>query len=158
MAAPSATARQDPGGIRIDDGYRTLITFATDPDVQLWEKSIKPPGMDGGEGIDTTTMHNDTYRTKSPRQLKSLTESTFTAGYDPVIYTSLIALINVETTITITFPDGTTLAFYGYLQKAEQSELKEGEFPEVTCTFTPTNQDPTTGDEEAPVLVNVAGT
>jgi hypothetical protein len=103
-------------------------------------------------------MHNDTYRTMGPRRLKTLTEFEMTAAYDPSLFTAALALINVKTTVTVTFPDGSTLAFYGFLQKIEFSELVEGEQPECTITVVPTNQDPTTGAEEAAVLTSVAGT
>ena len=156
--APTPTARADPTGIKLNDGYRSLITFASDPNVELWEKSVTPPGMDGGDEIDTTTMHNDVYRTMSSRALKTLTEMQATCAYDPIIYQSLLVLINIETTVTVTFPDGSTLAFYGFMKSFEPGELVEGEQPEITITIVPTNQDPTTGAEEAAVLTNVPGT
>lgn len=158
MAAPVATVRQDPTGIRLDDGYRTLVTFASDPNIELWEVSVTPPGLDGGDEIDTTTMHNDTYRTRSPRSLKTLTEFSMTVAYDPSCYTALLALINVETTITVTFPDGSTLAFFGFLKAFQPDALEEGSPPRASVTVVPTNQDPTSGVEQAAVLVSVAGT
>jgi len=158
MTAPSATARQTPAGIKLDDGHQTLITFEADPDIELWEKSVTPPGIDGGDGVDTTTMHNTTYRTMSPRSLFTLTPMTTTMAYDPVFYTRALDLINVETTVTITFPDGSTLSFYGFLKSFEPGELAEGAQPTASVSIVPTNQDPTTGEEEAPVLVNVPGT
>ena len=158
MTAPSATARQSPGGIKLTDGYQTLVTFESDPDVELYEMSVTPPGLDGGDAIETTTMHNVTFRTMSPRALKTLTEMSFSAMYDPIVYSNLLNLINVETTITITLPDGGTYAFFGFLKSFEPNTLEEGTPPEATCTIVPTNQDPTTKGEEAPVLVNVAGT
>jgi hypothetical protein len=158
MAAPSPTPRVDPGGIKLDDGYRSLVTIAADTDISLWEIGVTPPGMDGGDPIDTTTMHNDTYRTMASRALKTLTEFTFRFAYDPAVYTQLETNINVETTITITYPDGSTLAFYGFLRSAEFDELVEGTRPEGTATITPTNFDPTNKVEAAPALASVAGT
>lgn len=158
MAAPTATARGTPSGIKMDDGYQTLITFASAPTIAFWEKGVTPPGLDGMDGIDTTTMHNVQWRTKAPRALVTMTDLTLTVAWDPVLYQTILTLLNVKTTITVTFPDGGTLAFFGYLQKFEPSEHKEGEQPEATITVTPTNQDPVSGDEEAPVLTNVAGT
>ncbi len=155
---PTATARQTPLGIKIDDGHQTLVTFASDPDISLWEKSVTPPGEDGGDPIETTTMHNVTWRQMAARALRTLTPMTFTAAYDPIIYDSVAAIINLETTITVTFPDGSTLAFYGYLQKFEPGELVEGTQPEVTVTVVPTNSDPVDRTEQAPVLVEVSGT
>ena len=158
MAAPSVTARSAPVGIKLDDGYSTKIAFAADPDVSFWEKTVKPPGIDGGDAIDQTTMHNTAYRTSAARALKTLTDSSSTVAYDPAVYTQILALINVEGSITIHFPDGSTLAFYGFLKSFEVNDHTEGEQPEATISIVPTNFDPTNKVEAAPVLTSVAGT
>lgn len=158
MAAPATTVRQTPAGIKLDDGYSTKIAFAADPDVSFWEKTVQPPGIDGGDAIETTTMHNTTWRTMASRALKTLTEASCTAAYDPNVYNNILSLINVETSVTVHFPDGSTLAFYGFLKTFEVNEHTEGEQPEATITITPTNYDPTNKVEEAPVLTSVAGT
>jgi len=136
----------------LDDGYQTLITFAADADVDLWEKSVTPPGIEGGDAVETTTMHNEIYRTMNPRSLFTLTDMTTTCAWDPVFYTQALALINVKTTVTVTFPNGDTLAFFGFLKNFTPGELVEGTQPTATVTIVATNQDPTTGVEEAPVL------
>lgn len=156
--APTPTARQTPAGIKLDDGYQTLVTFAAVPTISFWEKTVTPPGLDGGDGIDTTTMWNSDWRTKSPRSLVTMTDFTMTAAYDPNLYNSILSLLNRETTVTVTFPDGSTLAFYGFLKSFEPDSLSEGEQPVCTITVVPTNQDPTTGAEQAPVLTSVSGT
>ncbi len=157
-SAPTAVARGTPEGIFLKDGYQTLVTIGNDATLEIWEKSVTPPGLDGGEPVETSTMHNTTYRTMGSRTLITLTPITFTAAYDPEMYDTLLAVINAETTITVTFPDGSTLAFYGYVQKVEPGELVDGTQPEVTVTVQPTNQDPTDRSEQAPVLVETSGT
>ena len=155
---PATTTRQTPNGIKMDDGFSTKLACAADPDIAFWEKTVQPPGLDGGDAIDTTTMHNVTYRTMAPRQLVTMTASEITAAYDPVLYTSILNILNVETSWTCHFPDGSKLDFFGFLQKFEPSEHSEGEQPEANITITPTNQDPTTGAEADPVMTSVAGT
>lgn len=157
-AAPSPTARVSPSGIRLDDGFRCVKTFATDPNIEIWEKGNKPPGWDGGDAIETSTMHNTEFRTMASRALKTLTESTVRFAYDPSCYTAFEDLINLETTITDTFPDGSTLAYYGFLKDVEFDELVEGEQPEGTATIVPTNWDPVNRVEAGPALASVAGT
>ena len=155
--APVATARGVPEGIPLFDGKSTLITFAGDPTIEFWEKTVTPPGIDTGDPIDVSTMHNTEWRTMYTRKLKTLTPSTVTAAYDPQIYTALIAIMGINDVITITFPDGSTIAFYGIVQTAEPGDNAEGEQPEMTITITPTNIDGA-GAEQAPVVVEVAGT
>jgi hypothetical protein len=140
------------------DGYRTLITFRLNPAIQLWEKTVKPPGFDGGDKIDTTTMHNDVWRTYEHRALKTLTDVSASCAYDPDVYPGILELLNDTTVITIRYPDHSTLCFWGFLQKAEVQEHKEGEMPMINITVTPTNWDPNTFTEEAPVFTAAAGT
>ncbi len=158
MSTPSPTARGTPSAIHFEDGFSTKVTFATNTTIGFWEKTVTPPGLDGGDPVDQTTMHNVTYRTMSPRHLKTMTPFTLTAAWDPILYTDILALINVKTTVTVTFPDGSTLAFYGFLQKFEPGEFAEGTQPTASITVCPTNADPTTGAESAAALANVAGT
>jgi len=159
MAAPASTVRVTPVGIKLDDGFSTKIAFARDSNVSFWEKSVSPPGLDGGEAIETTTMHNLIYRTMASRALVTLTESSLTVAYDPNVYNDILTnLINQEGSITVHFPDSSKLDFYGYLRTFEPSELSEGEQPEATVTITPTNFDPVNRVEAAPVLTSVAGT
>lgn len=158
MSAPSTTARQTPTGLRLTDGFPTKIAFAADPDVSFWEMTVKPPGLDGGDAVNTTTMHNVTWRTMAPRQLVTLTDSSTTVAYDPDLYNQILALLNVVTSITVHFPDGSTLDFFGFLRKFEAQELKEGEMPQATVDIVPTNYDPVAGTEQAPVLTSAAGT
>lgn len=157
MSAPSATPRQTPEGIALYDGFSTLITFAGDPSIEFWEKTVTPPGIDTGDPIDISTMHNTTWRTMFTRALKTLTPATVSASYDPQLLDSLSAIMGINNVVTITFPDGSTWAFYGIIQTAEFGECAEGEQPDVTITITPTNIDGA-GVEQAPVVVEVAGT
>lgn len=156
--APSTTVRQTPAGIMLNDGFSTKIAFQSDPDVSFWEKTVQPPGIDGGDAIEITTMHNTTWRTMVPRALKTLTEITGTAAYDPNVVNNVNSLINVNNDITVHFPDGSTLDFYGYLKSVEFGENTEGEQPELTYTIVPTNYDNVNRVEAGPVLTSVAGT
>jgi len=132
---------------RIDDGHQTLIAFAADGTVEFYEKTVTPPGIEGGEEIDTTTMLNETWRTRAPR---SLSTSSCTVAYDPVIYDSILALVNVVNLITVTFPDGATLEFWGWLKSFKPNELREGEQPTAEIEIVPGNQNDS-GAETAPV-------
>ena len=158
MAAPATTARVDPVGIKVDDGYQTLIAFEADPDISFWEKTVQPPGMDGEDKINTTTMHNVTWRTFASRALVSLTEASLTVAYDPDAYNQILAILNVEGSITVHFPDGSTLDFFGFLKNFEVQDHEEGAQPEANIIIEPTNYDPVNNVEAGPVLTSVAGT
>lgn len=158
MTPPAPTARVNPTGVRLKNGYRTLITMSGNASIGLWEKTIGLPGLDGGDAIDITNMHSVTWREMAVRSLMTLTEFQFTAAFKPSSYIDLMAQINVEQAFTIHLPLGYRLVFYAALRVVEFSAMTEGEAPEATCTVTPTNVDPITGGSEPPVLLTTAGT
>lgn len=135
---------------RMDNGHQTLIEFSENANIKLWEKEVTPPGIDGGGAIETTTMRNDEWRTNAPKTLKTLTESTLTCAYDNAVYPEIVAMVNVNQEIVITFPDGATLTFWGWLNTFIPNALVEGEQPTAEVQVIPSNQD-ANGDEIAPV-------
>lgn len=158
MAAPVPTPRTVPSGWKMKEGYQAVVTFSNKPAVQLWEKEVTPTGWDGGDPIDTTTQFNTRYRTKAPPALVDLTEAQYTCGYDPDVYNDINGLIGVEQTVTIRFPDRSTICFYGYMRSFKPSGLKEKTFPEATVVIIPTNYDPVNNVEAGPVFTAAAGT
>lgn len=135
---------------RLKDGHKTLIAFANYPSVKFWEKTVTPPGMDGGGENDTTTMHNDIWRTRQPKKLITLSPCSFSASYDPEVYDSVLDMLNENQLITITFPDGSSLAFWGWLNTFTPGECVEGEQPLADCQIIPSNEDDA-GEETDPV-------
>lgn len=125
---------------RLNDGHSTLITFAADSDVQMWEKEVTPPGVSGGGENDTTTMHNVNYRTKQPKSLKTITESSIVVAYDVAVYNEILAMVNDNQLITVHFPDGSTLSFWGWINEFKPNALVEGEQPTAEITIIPSNQ------------------
>ncbi len=134
----------------INDGHPTYFSFAENPTLKFKEKSVTPPSLDGGGPNDTTTMRNTTYRTRQPKKLKTMGESTVTASYDPEVYNSLWSMLNVNQIITITFPDGSEVAFWGWLNALIPGEHVEGAQPTATVSIICSNQD-NDGNEVAPV-------
>jgi hypothetical protein len=159
MAAPVATVRGTPAGIKLRDGFRTHITFSIDPTLELWEKNVTPPGIEGGDAIDQTTMHNIFRRTKAPRQLYEVSDSSMTCAYDPACYDAIRDMVNVPQTITCTFSDGSTFADYGWLRSFLPTEHVEGEQPEAEVVIIFSGEDHNNEWVEAsPITVLVAGT
>src|SRR5262245_31976345 len=152
MAPPTAAASPGtPTGKMLPDGHKTLVGLSLGASIALWEKTVTPPGLDGGDMVDITTMHNNTVRTMWPRALVTVTDMTFTSGFDPAVYATLITMINDPQTITVFFPNGGKLAYYGVIRTVEAGEQAEGTHPEFTVTVSSTNTDPATGTEELPV-------
>lgn len=135
---------------RLDDGFKTTITFAGAPTIKLYEVGVTPPGVEGGGGNDATTMRNTAWRTKTPKKLKTLTDGSFKAAYDVDVYQEIIARINQNDQITVTFPDTKTLVFWGWLDKFQPTELVEGGRPVADVTIIPSNLN-ASGVETAPV-------
>ena len=158
MTAPSATARSAPGGIALKEGFSTKITLASDPDISFWEKDVQPSAYDGGDPIDISTMHNTTYRTKAPRSLVDVGAVQSKVAYDPAVITQIMSIINVSTTITVTHPDGSTEAAYGYLRSFTRDAHADGAQPEGTIVLEITNYDNTANVEAGPTITSVAGT
>ena len=130
---------------RIDDGFATTIAFGdqasgTGPELTFWEKEITPPGMDAGGENDTTTMRNTTYRTKAAKKLITMTPMTLVVSYDAVFYDDIVDMIGDNQLITITFPDTSTVAFYGWLDKFVPGNIVEGEQPTANIEIVCSNQ------------------
>lgn len=157
MVAPTPVTRLPPFGVRLEDGYRTIIGTDLDPDLAFWEIGVQPPGRDGGDPVNTTTMWNNTYRTKAPRALIDTTDIVIRAAYDPAALPQIDAIINVRGTWTVTYSNGDTETIYGYLRIFARAEHVEGAMPEATLTITQTNTD-ATGNEEGPVISATSGT
>lgn len=145
------TVRGAPSGKKIKDGHRTTLAFALDPDVSFWEKTGKPPGVDGGDAVEQTTMHNDALQTFAPQKLKRMTEVTGKAAVDAKVIPQLIALCNVEGSITAHLPAADSVDFFGFLKSFDFDEFERGKQPEGTYTIVVTNVDPETGAETLPV-------
>lgn len=127
---------------RIDDGQGTQIDFslASSGATLWWEKTVTPPGYDGGGENDTTTMRNSTYRTKWPKTLITLTPASFVAAYDTAFYPEMLSMLNTNQYITVTFPDGSTFSFWGWINTFTPNEVVEGEQPTANVEIIPSNQ------------------
>jgi hypothetical protein len=151
MAAPVPTPRLTPTAKKLGDGFKTLITLAGNTAIEFWEETVTPPAIEGGDAIESATMHSVLWRTKTPRKLITMGDVQARVQFNPSLYTSILARVNVPDTVTITFPDHSSLAFYGYLKSFAPAELSEGAVGTGTITITPTLADPTTGAEQGPV-------
>lgn len=127
---------------RLKDGHATTVTFASAPSAALsiYEKSVQPAGLDGGGEIDQSSMRNTTWMTKAPPNLKGMSNASFTAAYDPGSYDDYISMLNDNQEITVTFPDNSTLVFWGWVSEFTPQALTIGEEPQADVTIIPSNQ------------------
>lgn len=135
---------------RLDDGFSTIITLANIPTVKIFEKEVTPPGISAGGPVETTTMRNVTWRTSHPRALKSLTPVTVTVAFATNAIPIIMAQTGINQLITITFPDLSTLVFWGWMEEFTIGAMTEGEQPTATMTINPGNIN-NNGQEVAPV-------
>lgn len=157
MADPTITPRGLPLAIRLDDGYQSVIVFENNDTLAIFEKSVQPPAMDGGDPIDTTTMLNSEWETKAPQRLKMLDDSTIIGAYSPTALADFEALINVPQSVTWAWPDGSAMAAWAYLKRFEPGPMVKGEQPEATLTIVVTNWDPVNCVEAGPVYYEGTG-
>jgi hypothetical protein len=158
MTPPAPSPRGTPSGRKLGDGFPTRISIALAPDAPIWEKTVTPPGWDGGEPVDTSDMLNTQFHTLAPRHLITMTTMACTAHYDPALAATMNSIINKPTTVTVHYPDGSSLAFYGYVKSFKPSSNEEGKPAEAAMEVQPTNQDPVTCSEEFPVYTPGSGT
>jgi len=128
----------------MEDGYATKVAFSgagSNIETYLYEKEVTPPGLEGGGPIDTTTMRNSVYRTQLPKQLKTLSPGSYVGAYDPDLYTEILSAVNVNQEIVVTFPDDSTLTFWGWIDEFKPNPLVEGEQPTANITIIPSNWD-----------------
>jgi len=137
---------------RIDDGHPTTLAFAEASSgvTVFWVKELTPPGISGGGENDTSTMANSTWRTRSPKSLKTLSPASFVAAIDAAILDEMVSMVGVNQQITITFPDSSTWVFWGWIDEFTPNNFVEGEQPTANMTIIPSNQDGS-GAEIAPV-------
>lgn len=159
MGAPSPTPRVSPTGNVLEIGYQCLITFANDTDIDLFEKTVQPPGLEVGDAINITTQHNSLVMTKSPpASLYDVTDGQMTCSYARPVYSQIQSIIGVETTITYTYQDGGTVAVYGFLKSFIPNSQSMDTQPEATVVIVHTNIDPSDGSEAVPVISAAVGT
>ena len=136
----------------LTDGFKALVSFQSFPGsvAVMKEREVQPPDLDAGGEIETSTMRNSRYRTKAPKSLVTAGDVTLQIQYDPAIYDGIVAMLGRNQLIAVTFPDGTSVIVWGWLDKFTPASLKEGDFPMAEIKIHCSNQN-NSGIEVAPV-------
>jgi hypothetical protein len=119
----------------LKDGFSTTVGFALNPTIQLWTKTVKPPGLTGGGAISTSTMENTRVRTKAPKALVEITDGEMKAAYNPAVLADIISMMQELQLITVTFADNSTWDFWGWLEEFQPDEVEEGSQPTASVKF-----------------------
>lgn len=134
----------------IRNGFSTQISLsALAFTATVVEKTVTPPGIEGGGPINITNMRNLRWRTQVPKSLLTLKNLLLTVQYDPAFYGAHPAVMQVIQLVTIQFPDASTLVFWGWMEDITPQELKEGEEPLANWVICPSLYH--NGTEVAPV-------
>lgn len=159
MAAPTPTARGTPSGRMLENQFRTKITLARNTTISFWEQTVKPPGMTSRGKIQISTMFNSEFHTFAPKKLIEVGDITGKAAYDPAVATQIRATMRIPDTITVTHPDGSTEAHFGYLDEWMPGEnVTDDGFPLADFKICVTSWDHTNEVEAGPVITSVTGT
>jgi hypothetical protein len=137
---------------RLDDGHSSTIMFSDDPTIRLFEKEVTPPAFQSGGPIDTTTMRNIRYRTNSPKKLITNGQMSSTVAYATESYPRIQTMLGRNQLVTVLFPDGAHIMFWGWLDSFAPGALAEGAQPTAAVVVQPSNHDDD-GNEVAPVYV-----
>jgi hypothetical protein len=122
----------------IRDGFSTKITI-TGVTGTFEEIEVTPPALDAGGSIEQTTMRNVRWRTFIGKSLVTLGGFSVKVAYGAEMYTQILAILGQNRHVVVTFPNGNTLTFYSIVDKFTPDALKEGERPEATLEFVPSN-------------------
>lgn len=158
MASPTTQTRGTPSGIYLKrGGPGCKMTFAGDTDLTIYEVTVKPWGVDGGDPINITTQWNTEVVTKAEQRLKEITDGQITFAYDPTSWIEGYGQVNTNNSTTFLWPEGSTLDVWGYLKDLDYDPLSREEMPMGTATVVATNWDPVGKVEARPVITSVTG-
>lgn len=161
LLQPTPTPRVKPvGEIPMEANHRIMLTHSAAPDLPLWEVSITPPGLEGGEAVDMTNQFAEKFRQKAARVLQELTDGKLTALYCPGTLRQLSdTIINVEGIITVSMPTDPRFgfAFPGYFKNAKPSDINEKntEPPTIEIEVVATMRDPVFPHDEMDFYVGI---
>lgn len=126
------------------DGLHTIIAFNNSgaAGVLFKETALKPFGFDGRGPINITSLRNNFVVTKVPKQLCDVTAMMGTAEWDSDLYITILNdLLQINQICQLQFPNGNIWQFWGWLDKFDPQEHKEGELPLANLTIEVSNLD-----------------
>lgn len=123
----------------IKDAHGTVITFASNNAVKMEPFQTTPPGVDGGAALPATTHENTAVHTDCPQILYRITEGGLQVYFDPAVLPEILALVNQNQAITVTFKDGSTWTFWGWLRTFVPDPFVSGQRATATVAISISN-------------------
>lgn len=125
-----------------EDGLGMALTFSLNASLLFYPKSITPSGYDARGGTDVSRLDNEEWVTMAPKRLKTATPIKIVASFESgaLATAELEDMIGVNQMATEVYPDGAERDIWGWIDKFDISEFKEGEQPTVTIDFIPSNR------------------
>jgi len=108
-------------------------------DMVMCNVSLGSLGFDGGDPIDNTCLTNTDFITKQPQALIEIPDFSFTCDYHPNHMAAVQTEINLNQSITLTFPALGFYTFWGYLKSYTPNEASRGEAWRASCSVVVTN-------------------
>lgn len=133
----------------IEEGLGLRYTFAEGA-VDFEEVAVKPPGLKGTGGKNTTNHANTTVQTKAPGKLPEVTDMGGTCHFTKASYGTIMAQIGINQLVTVTYPGGGTHAVWGWLESFEAGDFVANQQPIATFKIIVSNRN-ATGVETPPV-------
>ena len=134
----------------LEEGLGLRYSFAGGT-LLIEELAVKPPGVQGTGGKNTTNHANTAIQTKSPGKLAEITNIGGTCHFEKGALAGLMAQVQVNQLITITYPGGGSHAVYGWLEAFIPNDFVANQQPTASFTIIVGNRHSTTGAETLPV-------
>lgn len=134
----------------LEEGLGLRYSFAGGA-LSIEELAVKPPGVQGTGGKNTTNHANTAIQTKSPGKLPEITNMGGTCHFAKSALSGLMAQVGINQLITVTYPGGGTHAVYGWLESFVPNDFVPNQQPTASFVIIVSNRHSTTGAETLPV-------
>lgn len=134
----------------LEEGLGLRFTFAGGA-LAIEELAVKPIGVQGTGGKNTTNHANTAIQTKSPGKLPEITNPGGTCHFAKNALSGLMAQVGVNQLITCVYPGGGSHAFYGWLESFVPNDFVANQQPTAAFTIIVSNRHSSTGAETLPV-------
>lgn len=126
----------------LKDGIGTIITFTLGPFPPLYgEVELTPPGFNMGGPIDMTGLRTTGWVPQAPKSLKAGQPANVKVMFDPALVPAVWQVAGKNQTISIRWPTGATLNWWGWIEELSFEPHQTGQRPLASMVLQPSNLD-----------------